>query len=553
MLSKLPVLLFFSSTLIGNYSVIFLLKRLIESVECLSVAHTVPCSGPDCMFPVKASRITLILVWPTLATTGPTTTTIVLPRQATTQPQPFGFATYSNSYFQDQSTMNVNASSNYSIAPGASYQVFPNTWAAMNSSNDRVVVWVSVPDVSQLPINITQGFTVTEIQSTECSPPCSGSGVCSFDTGSCLCPPGFNGTLCETCASGFFGPTCQPCPLDCAACDQGISGTGLCLTPVVNASSACTEGQCTCPPGYALGENGTSCTQCAPGFFSASTGSCQGKRFSMSFFSLPLTIFTVCKLGCTQCAPTTGNCIACMEGFTLDPSDQTKCDALATPTSGGQLCGPGAYGVSTQSNCSACSPSCQTCNGPSSNDCLKCASNKAMFNHSCVTTNADGICEGSNGLIANNDKNECESEKLSFYQPDRAVNSLISLGCGAVTPNCASCKIPNYNVASTIKDAQCTGCLPGHFLVNGTCSRTCPAGSFLLQNNNSTSCTSIPFVIFAFDVDLTYDWLYRMFIALQHLCGHPRLLSHLYNRFRPFREMRIYLPIWNRYLQKCLC
>ena len=112
-------------------------------------------------------------------------------------------------------------------------------------------------------------------------------------------------------------------------------------------------------------------------------------------------------------------------------------------------------------------------------------------------------------MIVNNNKFECDSENLSFYQPDRAVNSSISLGCGAVMPNCAKCGFQNdFNVASTINSAQCTKCLPGYFLTNvedndkkaqGTCVQTCPAGSF--QDNNSTSCTSILFVIFAFDVD----------------------------------------------------
>ena len=207
---------------------------------------------------------------------------IVLSRQDN---QAFGLAMYPSASFQGEPTTGVNASLNYSIPLEASFQVFSQTWAAMSSSNSRVVIWESATDVSQLPLNGSQNYTVTEIQSSECSPPCSGSGVCSFDSKSCLCPPGFNGTLCETCASGFFGPTCQPCPSDCAKCDQGITGTGLCLVPVVNASSsACTKGQCTCPPGYAVGENGTECTQCEPGFFLASAGSCQSKRFSMPFF-----------------------------------------------------------------------------------------------------------------------------------------------------------------------------------------------------------------------------------------------------------------------------
>ncbi|GLB39232.1 hypothetical protein LshimejAT787_0603940 [Lyophyllum shimeji] len=66
------------------------------------------------------------------------------------------------------------------------------------------------------------------------------------------------------------------------------------------------------------------------------------------------------------------------------------------------------------------------------------------MNGACVATNSDGICEGSN-LIADNNKKECD----------------------ACDSKCTSCKIPNFNGASTVNLAQCTGCLPGFVLSNG--------------------------------------------------------------------------------------
>lgn len=62
-------------------------------------------------------------------------------------------------------------------------------------------------------------------------------------------------------------------------------------------------------------------------------------------------------------------------------------------------------------------------------------------------------------------------------------NSLI--GCGA---KCTSCKIPNFSVASTIDQVQCTGCLPGFFLSDGKCVESCPSGTFVSQQDNLT-CT----------------------------------------------------------------
>jgi hypothetical protein len=77
------------------------------------------------------------------------------------------------------------------------------------------------------------------------------------------------------------------------------------------------------------------------------------------------------------------------------------------------------------------------------------------------------------------------------------VNSFVSLGCGAIEPNCVTCEIPNFNVASTINQAKCTGCLTGFFLSDGKCVKTCPSGTFGSDN----VCTGMLFVVFMFDVN----------------------------------------------------
>lgn len=63
--------------------------------------------------------------------------------------------------------------------------------------------------------------------------PCNNRGVCLdqyWSTGECKCNMGFNGTACELCWPGRFGPDCQPC--SCSShgqCDEGILGSGQCL------------------------------------------------------------------------------------------------------------------------------------------------------------------------------------------------------------------------------------------------------------------------------------------------------------------------------------
>lgn len=162
-----------------------------------------------------------------------------------------------------------------------------NVWVALNtgSPESRFILWDSVPDLSQLPSADQGSLNLTDIQSTACTPSCAASGVCT-SAGTCQCATGFTGVSCESCASGFFGPKCQQCPSNCHTCDDGITGTGRCLKPVVpNDPATCnckngvcgTNGQCTCNAGFTTGDDGTACSKCAPSFFQNSSGDCQGQ------------------------------------------------------------------------------------------------------------------------------------------------------------------------------------------------------------------------------------------------------------------------------------
>ncbi|XP_038170878.1 stabilin-2 isoform X2 [Arvicola amphibius] len=63
--------------------------------------------------------------------------------------------------------------------------------------------------------------------------PCNNRGVCRdlYSTaGQCQCNTGFNGTACELCWPGRFGPDCQPCGCsEHGQCDEGIAGSGQCF------------------------------------------------------------------------------------------------------------------------------------------------------------------------------------------------------------------------------------------------------------------------------------------------------------------------------------
>ncbi len=201
-----------------------------------------------------------------------------------------GLAIYSLRLYSGQAAFSQlpSAPVNSTSTPLASSSIAlsSNIWIAVtsnSSSSNRVVLWESVPDIAQLPTSISS-LSLADIQSSACSPPCSGAGVCST-SGTCTCPTGFIGSSCESCVDGFFGPNCQPCPQGCSNCDQGLSGSGRCLTPIIdNAPSKCNclngkcgaNGQCSCNPGWTTNDNGTACAKCASGFFLTTTGDCQG-------------------------------------------------------------------------------------------------------------------------------------------------------------------------------------------------------------------------------------------------------------------------------------
>lgn len=115
---------------------------------------------------------------------------------------------------------------------------------------------------------------------------------------------------------------------------------------------------------------------------------------------------SVCQAGCKQCADGTGACISCETGFTQDPNDPTKCNFPQGSTSSGQLCPDGNFSDGTL--CNRCSSACKTCSGPTSNDCVLCATGSYLFNGNCVSADENGVCEGL-GLIADNIKHECDS------------------------------------------------------------------------------------------------------------------------------------------------
>ncbi|MBW2522732.1 MAG: hypothetical protein JRI23_01090 [Deltaproteobacteria bacterium] len=103
-----------------------------------------------------------------------------------------------------------------------------------------------------------------ELAGLQCDPP----EVCRDDSGEpiCDCPEGMIGDECDLCATGYHDPlgtgTCTPtCELAALSCEDGL---------VCDDSQG--EPACSCPPGY----TGTDCSECASGYQdNALDGSCR--------------------------------------------------------------------------------------------------------------------------------------------------------------------------------------------------------------------------------------------------------------------------------------
>ena len=118
-----------------------------------------------------------------------------------------------------------------------------------------------------------------------------------------------------------------------------------------------------------------------------------------------------CQIGCSECTDGTGDCTSCQRFFyTQDPTDGTKCVLVPFRTGNGDLCPDGSF--PSTGGCNACDPSCRNCWGRLSSSCTRCYTGAYFFNGSCITANSDGICQGANGMYANNNKGSCDSKSL---------------------------------------------------------------------------------------------------------------------------------------------
>jgi hypothetical protein len=264
------------------------------------------------------------------------------------------------------------------------------------------------------------------------------------------------------------------CPSGCSQCNDGITGTGTCLTPSLpaNAPANCnckngvcgSGGSCTCNTGWATSTtsgNSTQCSTCASGFFLDSSGNCES-----------------CGSRCSKCADTTGTCQTCdtsLPGLTVNSLQPQTCGVV-------QQCAAGQF--SNGAACSICNSACATCTGAAATDCITCAANTFFLNGSCVaisTVPASGVCSGSS-LVANPLKGVCDTCPLG----------------------CSTCHYAVFSASSQYSDVTCSACSPGKFLNGGKCVDTCPSGTFGASDGTCTGESLVP-IFLGFKTHFFYD------------------------------------------------
>ncbi|KAJ1206755.1 hypothetical protein NDU88_002156 [Pleurodeles waltl] len=250
-----------------------------------------------------------------------------------------------------------------------------------------------------------------------------------------------NGQCLKTCTDGFFGlaGTCAPCSAPCRTC------TGKATTCL------------TCESSFVL-EQGTCKTFCSENH-TAVDGVCRH-----------------CPAGCQRCADEK-TCTVCSPTFVLH---EEKCL---------NYCPDGYY--ENSGGCQPCHSDCVKCNGPDFDDCEKCAVSSFVLydgechgscpertyyeedtqdcqdcDEMCLTCSSSAECILCMRNMVKNSQGQCVMHKgcsLTEYLDEQQI-------CRPCHKKCSRCNGPTSH--------DCLTCPSKHYLLNGTCSETCPAAYF---------------------------------------------------------------------------
>nr|XP_033782752.1 proprotein convertase subtilisin/kexin type 5 isoform X1 [Geotrypetes seraphini] len=341
---------------------------------------------------------------------------------------------------------------------------------------------------------------VTKEPCDESCKTCNGS-----DTTCTSCPSGsyLSASECVTsCPRGSFASEhnkrCEQCVDGCEVCSEHKRRCLKCMSRPDQQLYLHNE-ECLkeCPDGYFA--DGSACSEC-----SSPCEICDGRAtFCLSCQSSFLLEQNECKVSCSErhtavdgvCRHCPANCRDCVSGETC-----TDCspDFFLYNNQCVRDCPAGFYADFQQ--CSPCHHQCAECDGPDSDDCLKCTSSSFVLydgecfrdcpegtyyeqetadcqecDQTCRTCSSPKSCITCKKGLVKNSQDQCVAHKdcaLTEYLNENGV-------CLSCHKKCARCMGPS--------EQQCLGCPANHYILNGTCLETCPAGYFTEKDENRCS------------------------------------------------------------------
>jgi hypothetical protein len=274
-----------------------------------------------------------------------------------------------------------------------------------------------------------------------------------------------DGWVCSNCDSTCA--TCNgPSPTPCTSCSNGHGyDSGVCTTCASNEYwVSASSGSCINCGSHCLACSGpTACTQCDPGFY-PSGGTCVACQTNQ--YSNGITCSN-CDPSCATCSGgLSTDCLSCPGGSNYNSGTHTCTVCLTNEFWGGSIC-------------QACDPTCATCNGPSPTPCTSC-SNGYSYNSGVCTACASNEywVSTSSGSCIN-----CGSHCLTCSGPTACTQC--DPGFYPSGGTCVACQTNQYSNGITCSNcdlscATCSGGLPTECL-------SCPPGS--LYDSNANTCT----------------------------------------------------------------
>ncbi|XP_043278342.1 furin-like protease 2 isoform X2 [Venturia canescens] len=251
----------------------------------------------------------------------------------------------------------------------------------------------------------------------------------------------------QQCPDGYYenseNNTCVPCEANCASCQDRPDHCTSCEHHLVMHENRCYAACPTrtyetqdynCAPCHSTCEtcNGTSetrCISCRPGLFSYA-GTCRASCPPGYSADKKRRECVPCPPGCSGCS--SGICTSCVDGWNLNkkgqcaPAASSRCDTSEYYEDG---------------HCKPCHSTCETCAGPTDENCVSCQGSLLLQGRKCVS--------------------QCDDGYYSVAQPSRSV-------CSPCLHTCKTC----------VSRLNCTSCQEGLELQSGECRSSCASGYY---------------------------------------------------------------------------